>query len=316
MAVLDSIRPTPGNPNFPSRRTGLLAGPSRRGDEQGLGPQDVLFTLDEWTQGGIRDHMGGGFHRYSTDRYWRVPHFEKMLYDNGQLASVYLAAYEITKDPRWRQEAEATFAFIEQKMTAPEGGFYSALDAETKGEEGAITSGPSDEVQGALGRAPTPRRSRAGLRALGRAEVRRRPLSCSTSRARVPSKRPRSRQRPEELEARLRPLRARLLAVREKRPAPLLDDKIITGWNGLMIAAYADGYRVLKVDRYRQAAERAASFLLEQLRTADGRLLRTFRQGKAKLPAYLEDYAFPGPRPAPAPPRDRRRALAAGSPGA
>ena len=102
-------------------------------------------------RGGIRDHLGGGYHRYATDRYWIVPHFEKMLYDNAQLASVHLAAYEITKDPRWRAEAEATFRFVEEKMTSPEGAFYSALDAETKGEEGAYYVWTRDEVKAALG---------------------------------------------------------------------------------------------------------------------------------------------------------------------
>ena len=107
----------------------------------------VLMTLDRMARGGIRDHLDGGYHRYSTDRFWLVPHFEKMLYDNAQLASVHLGAFEITHDPRWRDEAEATFSFIERRMTAPEGGFYSALDAETRGEEGAYYVWTSDEVK-------------------------------------------------------------------------------------------------------------------------------------------------------------------------
>ena len=109
------------------------------------------MTLDRMARGGIRDHLDGGYHRYSTDRFWLVPHFEKMLYDNAQLASVHLAAFEITHDPRWRAEAEATFSFIERRLTAPEGGFYSALDAETRGEEGAYYVWTPDEVKRALG---------------------------------------------------------------------------------------------------------------------------------------------------------------------
>ena len=111
----------------------------------------VTVTLDRMARGGIRDHLGGGYHRYATDRFWMVPHFEKMLYDNAQLASVHLAAFEITKDLAWRAEAEATFRFVERKLTSPEGGFYSALDAETNGEEGAYYVWTRDEVKAVLG---------------------------------------------------------------------------------------------------------------------------------------------------------------------
>jgi len=251
----------------------------------------VLLTLDRMARGGIRDHLGGGYHRYSTDRYWIVPHFEKMLYDNAQLATVHLAAHQITKDPRWRQEAEATFAFIEQKMTAPEGGFYSALDAETKGAEGATYVWTRDEVRAVLGEGPDVDAFAQvyGLTGEPKIEDGRYVLYEPRTRAEQAAA---LKTTTEELEARLRPLRVKLLAAREKRPAPLLDDKVITGWNGLMIAAYADGYRALKVEQYRQAAVKAASFLLEKLRSPDGRLLRSYRKGKAKLPAYLEDYAF------------------------
>ena len=114
----------------------------------------VRVTLDRMARGGIRDHLAGGYHRYSTDRSWTVPHFEKMLYDNAQLASVHLSAFEVTRDPRWRAEAEATFAFVERSMTAPEGGFYSALDAETKAGEGAYYVWTRDEVKSVLGDGP------------------------------------------------------------------------------------------------------------------------------------------------------------------
>jgi uncharacterized protein len=251
----------------------------------------VVTTLDRMARGGIRDHLDGGYHRYSTDRYWLVPHFEKMLYDNAQLASVHIAAFEITHDPRWRDEAEATFAFIERRMTAPEGGFYSALDAETKGEEGAYYVWTADDAKRVLGE---------GRNAEVFAEVYGLKGEPNFEGGRYVLHETRTRDEqakalkitPEELEARLRPLRVRLLAARDKRPAPMCDDKVLTGWNGLMIAAYADGYRALKVEKYRKAAETAARFLLEKLRLPDGRLLRTYRQGQAKLGAYLEDYAF------------------------
>ncbi|MFI5458482.1 MAG: DUF255 domain-containing protein [Isosphaerales bacterium] len=285
----------PRRPKFPQAVDLMfLLDQHRRGarSNEAMGPLEmVLLTLDRMARGGIRDQLGGGYHRYSTDRYWIVPHFEKMLYDNAQLATVHLAAHEITKDPRWRREAEATFAFIEQKMTAPEGGFYSALDAETKGVEGATYVWTRDEVKAVLGEGPdVDAFARVyGLTGEPKIEDGRYVLYEPRTRAEQAAALKTTTQ---ELEARLRPLRARLLAAREKRPAPLLDDKVITAWNGLMIAAYADGYRALKVETYRQAAEKAAGFLLETLRSPDGRLLRTYRQGKAKLPAYQEDYAF------------------------
>jgi uncharacterized protein len=251
----------------------------------------VRLTLDRMARGGIRDHLGGGYHRYSTNRSWTVPHFEKMLYDNAQLASAHLLAFTVTNDPRWRDEAEATFVYVERSMTAPEGGFYSALDAETNREEGAYYVWTPDEVKAVLGDGPDAAIFARvyGLDGEPNFEGGRYVLLESKTRAEPAEA---LKITPKELEARLAPLRSRLLAAREKRPAPLRDDKVLTGWNGLMIAAYADGYRVLRVEKYRQAAERAADFLLSKLRSPDGRLLRTYRLGQAKLPAYLEDYAF------------------------
>jgi uncharacterized protein YyaL (SSP411 family) len=266
--------------------------PAAQPDRPEPGPLEMVrMTLDRMARGGIRDHLGGGYHRYSTDRSWTVPHFEKMLYDNAQLASAHLLAFAVTKDPRWRDEAEATFAYVERSMTAPEDGFYSALDAETHGEEGAYYVWTRDEVKSVLGEGPD---------AVAFAQVYGLTGEPNFEGGRHVLLEPRTRAEqaealqitPKELEARLAPVRARLLAAREKRHAPLRDDKVLTGWNGLMIAAYADGYRVLRVEKYRRTAEKVAEFLLAKLRTPDGRLLRTYRLGQAKIPAYLEDYAF------------------------
>jgi uncharacterized protein YyaL (SSP411 family) len=251
----------------------------------------VLLTLDRMARGGIHDHLGGGFHRYSTDRFWLVPHFEKMLYDNAQLASVYLTAFEITNDARWRDIATEIFGYIERQMTAPEGGFYSALDAETDGEEGAYYVWSREQVKAAIGEGQDSDLVSEVYGLTGKPNFEERSYVLSEPRTREEEAKT-LKLTPEALEQRLRPLRAKLLSARDARPAPLLDDKVLTGWNGLMIAAYADGYRVLKVEKYRKAAEKAASFLLDKLRAPDGRLLRTYRQGKAKLPAYLEDYAL------------------------
>jgi uncharacterized protein YyaL (SSP411 family) len=251
----------------------------------------VLKTMDHMARGGIRDQLAGGYHRYSTSRYWIVPHFEKMLYDNAQLASAHLLAFEATGDPRWRAEAEATFAYVARSMTSPEGGFFSALDAETEGEEGAYYVWSREQVRQALGEGEA---AEAFAQVYG---LKREP---NFEKDRYVLLEPRSRTdqartlktTPEALEATLAPLRARLLSVRDARPAPLRDDKVLTSWNGLMIAAYADGFRLLKDPAHRQAAEKAADFLLTKLRAPEGRLLRTYRGGTAKLPAYLEDYAF------------------------
>ncbi len=251
----------------------------------------TLFTLDHMARGGVRDQLGGGYHRYATSRYWIVPHFEKMLYDNAQLASVLVRAFELTGDPRWRAEAEAVFAFVDHTMTSPEGGFYSSLDAETKAGEGAYYVWTPDEVKGVLGDGPD---ADAFLQVYG---LKREP-NFEGDRYVLLEPRPRGEQAeslettPDALEKRLAPLRARLLNVREQRPGPALDDKILTAWNGLMIAAYADGYRVLKDDRLLRAAEKAADFVLDKLRDPSGRLLRSYRAGKARLPGYLEDYAY------------------------
>ena len=257
-----------------------------------IGPlKMVLETLDHMARGGIRDQLAGGYHRYATSRYWIVPHFEKMLYDNAQLASTHILAFEATGDSRWRSEAEAAFAFIERSMTSPEGAFYSSIDAETRGEEGEYYVWTREQVNEVLGEGPD-------AEAFSQVYGLKRDPNFEKDRYVLLEPRSRSDQAlslkttPKALEAKLAPLRARMLAARGRRPAPLRDDKILTAWNGLMIAAHADGSRVLKDDRYRIAAEKAADFLWKRLRTSEGRLLRTYNDGRAKLPAYLEDYAF------------------------
>ncbi len=284
----------PNRPKFPEpvnlvflldqdRRMGLSKSPSKPLAE-------VLKTLDRMARGGIRDHLAGGYHRYSTRRDWSVPHFEKMLYDNAQLATVHLLAFERTGDPRWRTEAETTFAFVARSLTGPDGEFYSALDAESEGEEGRSYVWTEAEVAKALGS--------EGASVFGRVYGLDRPANFERDRHVLLEPRPRAEiatelgLTPEALEQKLRPLRKTLLEIRDRRPQPLRDDKVLTAWNGLMIAAYAEGFRVLKTPAHRKSAERAADFLLAKLRDRGGRLLRTYRSGQAKLPAYLEDYAF------------------------
>jgi uncharacterized protein YyaL (SSP411 family) len=287
----------PRRPKFPEPvNLVFLLDQHRRGAKgppgSGLDPLAmVVTTLDQMARGGIRDQLAGGYHRYATNRSWTVPHFEKMLYDNAQLAAAHLLAFERTGDVRWRDEAAATFAFLARTMTAPEGGFYSALDAEVGGEEGQSYVWTRGEVARVLG---------AGADDGVFAAVYGLTLAPNFADGRYVLFEPRSRAAqaeafgttPAALEQQLGPLRARLLAGRDRRPAPLRDDKVLTSWNGLTIAAYAEGFRLLRDGAYRQAAERAADFLLTHLRTPEGRLLRTYRSGQSKIPAYLEDYAF------------------------
>jgi uncharacterized protein YyaL (SSP411 family) len=281
--LLDRHRRTPENPV--ARRI-EAADPRLKGSSP---LAMVLTTLDHMARGGIHDHLGGGYHRYSVNRSWTVPHFEKMLYDNAQLARVFLEAFEITGDPRWRREAEDIFTFVARDLTDPKGGFYSTLDAETNGEEGAYYVWTPEDVRQVLGpdadlfirvygldRTPNFEGERFVLNRLREPKLEAETFEMDAG----------------TLETRLQPSREKLREARSRRVPPRLDDKILTAWTGLMIAAYADGYRVLKDERYRLAAEKAADFLLTTLRAPDGRLLRTYRAGKAKLPAYLEDYAF------------------------
>ena len=276
-----------GAPKFPpAMRLELLMADAER-FEGGAARQIGSHTLQQMARGGIYDQIGGGFHRYATDAEWLVPHFEKMLYNQAHLVRLYLRAYELTGEARWRFVAEDIFHFIAREMTAAEGWFYSALDAETEAEEGKYyvwTEGELDAVLGedsalfwaVYGLAPMPE---------GEGEV----LYVATPRAEAAAE---LDLEVAELRRRIEPLRQRVLAVRAKRIYPLLDDKILTAWNGLMIEAYARGFEVLGEVEYRRAAERAADFVLEKLRREDGGLWRVHRLGTAKYAGYLNDYAF------------------------
>jgi uncharacterized protein YyaL (SSP411 family) len=252
--------------------------------------RDMLVgTLEKMAAGGIRDHLGGGFHRYSTDRFWRIPHFEKMLYDNAQLASVYAEAFRLTGRAEFRRVVDEILAFVAREMTDAEGGFYAALDAETDAEEGAYYVWDRQELCDALGNedfelfadvygvSEGPNFDKRSVLLLAR------PLAESAARHKLTE---------DDLERRLAPMREKLLALRSRRERPLTDVKIIAGWNGLMIRGYADAGRLLDEPKYIAAAVRAADFVLQRLRTPEGRLLHTFTSGEARLNAYLDDYAF------------------------
>jgi uncharacterized protein YyaL (SSP411 family) len=247
-------------------------------------------TLDHMARGGIRDHVGGGFHRYSVDRFWRIPHFEKMLYDNAQLASVYSEGYLLTAREDFRRVAEELLEFVLREMTSPEGGFYAALDADSEGEEGKFYRWEVDEVQKLLSAEEYELIAAVyGLDGDPNFEEKYFVPQLAATLAQAAQARGLSEA---ELEARLAPIRKKLFEGRSRRIRPMTDTKILTAWNGLMIRGLADAGRGLKNDRYLDAARQAARFVLNRLQTNDGRLLATFGNGEAKLNAYLDDYAF------------------------
>src|SRR6267143_1231467 len=252
-------------------------------------------TLDGMAMGGIRDHIGGGFHRYATDAIWLVPHFEKMLYDNAQLVAVYTEAFARWRDPEYRRVAEETLAWVAREMTAEEGGFYSALAADSEGGEGAYYLWVLKEITDILGLEEGELLARVyGIEETANFVD---PVTGEEP-GNIPHlKRSWAEQARAEglaedaLRARTDRGRGRLLEVRRQRPAPGLDDKVVTSWNGLMIGAFARAGRVFERRDYADTAVRAARFVLRALRR-DGKLLRSWRAGQARLPAYLEDHAF------------------------
>ena len=249
----------------------------------------LTLTLEKISQGGIRDHVGGGFHRYSTDRYWRVPHFEKMLYDNAQLVTVYSLAYELAPRPDYQRVVTETIEFVGREMTDVHGAFYSALDAETNSEEGRYYVWRREEVEKVLSPEEFALWADAyGISGESNFEERYIPL-LSAPLSELAKKRGLTE---DQLNVKLQPIRQKLLAERSKRPRPLTDTKILTGWNGLMIRSLAEAGRVFKNQGYVAAATKAADFLLAHLRDDKGNLLRTYAAGQAKIPAYLDDYAF------------------------
>ena len=260
----------------------------RTGESRTL--QMVTRTLDAMAAGGIYDHIGGGFARYSTDERWLVPHFEKMLYDNALLARTYLEAYQVTKQASYRQITIEVLDYILREMTDPAGGFYSATDADSEGVEGKFFVWTPAEVQAVMQNTEDSRRFCAcyDITDQGNWEHRSipnrlRPIEAVLKELNLTI---------DELSETIQRVRPLLYRARQARVPPGLDDKIITAWNGMMISAMAEAGRVLGISRYIDGAMKAADFLLLVHRTAEGTLLRTSRQGRAHLDGVLEDYAY------------------------
>jgi hypothetical protein len=282
-------------PKFPSSPSValMLRQHARTGDANALAM--AKLTLDKMYFGGMYDHLGGGFHRYSTDDVWLVPHFEKMLYDNGQLSKVYLDAYQATGNPRYKHVAEDIFRYQLRDMHSDSGAFYSTEDADSEGEEGKFYIWTKAEILGALGPEDGELFSTYyNVNPVGNFQSHE-PYHANLNILHMTKPHEEIAEDLEmdadELEARMAPMREKLLAIRDKRIRPGLDDKILTSWNGLMISAFAKGYQVIGDERYKDAAEGAAQFVLDEM-VVDGTLMRTHREGRSKLPAYLDDYAF------------------------
>ncbi len=273
----------------------------------------VERTLDQMSKGGIRDHIGGGFHRYATDRQWRVPHFEKMLYDQALLARIYLEAYQATHKESYARVAREIFDYVLQNLKQPAGGFYSSEDADSLDpnegmgaarqersplkKEGAFYVWRHDEIKKILGEDDSKFFNyHFGIKAEGNVSIdplgefqgknilyidRNLEETAEYFKTTIP-----------EAEAVIRRCQARLAEVRENRPRPFLDDKILVDGNGLMISSLAFGSRVLREPRYRQAAQEAADFIFQRLLDSQGRLLHRYRDGDSAISATLDDYAF------------------------
>ncbi len=273
---------------MPHRASLLLRWWKRSGDGEAL--RMVEKTLDAMWGGGIFDHLGFGFHRYSTDRKWLVPHFEKMLYDQALLAISYIEAYQATRKERYALVARQVCTYVLNGMTAPEGGFYAAEDADSEGEEGKFYTWTKNEIERILGE------SRGellgtffGVTEKGNFEKDLNVLHVEKTANEFADE---TGVAIGEFERMLDESRRLLFAHREKRAHPFQDDTILTDWNGLMVAALARGAQVLDRPEYADAACKAADFILERLRLEEGRLLHRYRGGEAGIPGYLNDYAF------------------------
>jgi uncharacterized protein YyaL (SSP411 family) len=270
-------------------------------------PQNLIFLLRLWKRtglpdllartektlrmirrGGIYDQLGFGIHRYATDRQWLIPHFEKMLYDQALVATAYLETFQATGDHFYRRTAEEILAYVLREMTSPEGGFYAGQDADTEGEEGRYYVWTEAEIRGILGEQAALFCRLFGVTDAGNFEGKNilylplEPEKFATLEG----------ISLELLQADLERWQELLLASRDKRIRPFRDEKTITAWNGLIIAAFAKGFAVTGDTRYLSAAEGGAGFIRERLQTPTGRLLRSFHRGMGNVPAFLEDYAF------------------------
>jgi len=249
----------------------------------------VTTTLNKMADGGIYDHVGGGFARYSTDAFWKVPHFEKMLYDNAQLVSLYSAAYQLTKKPYYRVIVKETLNFIQRELTSRDGGFYSSLDADSEGEEGKYYVWEKSELQKTLGNKSDLIVDYFSVTERGNWENGQNILFKSTSDGEIADKYQIAK---DELDKRVLEAKSLLLSERNHRPRPGLDDKILTSWNSLMLKGYIDAYKAFYDQQYLEIALKNADFIRREIMSSEGRLFRNFKDDKATINGFLDDYSF------------------------
>jgi uncharacterized protein YyaL (SSP411 family) len=286
-----------GAPKFPTphKYFFLLRYWRRSGDPEALHMVD--HTLENMFRGGIHDHLGSGFHRYSTDSMWIVPHFEKMLYDQALLGAAYTEAYQVTGKEMYKETAEETLDYVLRDLTSPEGGFYCGEDADVDGEEGAYYLWTLEEIRSVLGPEESElirkvfnlnergnfeeeiRGKKTGTNILYMTQS----LGTLAAELQIPI---------EEIKGRVKLAKDKLLEARNKRKRPSRDDKVLTDWNGLMIASLAKGFQTFGEERYLKAAEKAADFILKTLYKPGKRLLHRYRAGEAGISANADDYAF------------------------
>jgi len=273
----------------------LLRHWKKTGDEFSL--LMVEKTLQKMRDGGIFDHVGYGFHRYATDAHWLLPHFEKMLYDQAMLVMVYAETYQATRNDRYAKVAKEALTYVMRDMRSPEGAFYSAEDADSEGEEGKFYVWSEEEIRSLL----TDKEAEAFVKVLNIQkdgnfydEATREKVGTNiphvTSSLKDTARALNTNE--ESLSELLERAREKLFSAREKRVRPLRDDKVLSDWNGLMIAALAKAARVLDDPEYARSAELAVQFILKTMRRDDGVLMHRFREGEVSVPAFLDDYAF------------------------
>ncbi|GAB4411385.1 MAG: thioredoxin domain-containing protein [Bacteroidia bacterium] len=250
----------------------------------------VTRSLDAMRRGAIYDQLGGGFHRYTTDAAWRVPHFEKMLYDNAQLVSLYAQAYQLTSNEAYRTVVEETLGFVARELTSPEGAFYASLDADADGEEGAYYAWTEKDISKVAGHDAPAFKNYFNISPFGNWESTNANLLFRTEALEAVAGR--YGYEPEALRRIVDHARGRLLEQRAKRTRPALDDKVLAAWSALMIEGYVDAYQALGDSSYLQAALKAAGFIEQQLARSDGGLYRSWHRGTAGTNAFADDYAY------------------------
>ena len=249
----------------------------------------VETTLNHMAWGGIYDQVGGGFSRYATDANWHVPHFEKMLYDNAQLVSLYSHAFQLTKNPLYKRVVYETIAFVKRELTSPEGGFYSSLDADSEGEEGKFYVWSLQEIKEVLGNESEIFCDYFGITASGNWEHNKNIPDINKGDKSTAKK---YNLTESQLESKMNELKEKLFQARGKRIRPHTDDKILTSWNALMAKGLIDAYKAFGENNFLEMAATNIRFLLENVSTKENGLYRNYKNGKANIPAFLDDYAF------------------------